>query len=81
MGTVGEAECRGIAARGYGCTRGDIDAEPRRSREFQEERQQDAACAGAEIEETERCAAIGDRSQYRRHDSFSIRSGIERVVR
>ena len=81
MGTVGEAERRGIAARGCGSARGDIDAKPRRIREFREKRQQDAARAGAKIEEAQRCSAIGDRSQNRRDHSFSIRSRIERVGR
>ena len=70
MGTLGKAECRGIAARSHRRAQGDVDTKPGRSREFGEERQQDAAGAGAEIEKTR--AVPRDREPRRNTASTTV---------
>src|SRR6516162_5784558 len=81
MGTFAEAECRGIAQPGHYRARGDIDTKPDRSREFGKECQQDAAGAGAEIQETERSIAVENTTQYGLDDGLGLGPRIERVGR
>ena len=50
MSTSGKAERHRVATRSHRGTDSDVDAKPGRCREFGEQRQQDAAGAGAEIE-------------------------------
>jgi len=80
MGTLSKAECRGIAARSHYRAQGEIDTKPGRSREFGEEREQDAARAGAEIEEAERSIAVENTTQHGLDDGFGLRPRIERVA-
>src|SRR4029077_14821094 len=78
-GALGEAERLGIAPRAHRGARGDVEAKPDRSREFGEERQQNAAGSGAEIEEVKGRLSIETGTQHGFDDRFGFRPRIEGV--
>src|SRR5207245_1136065 len=78
---AGRAERRRVEPGGTGRAGRQLDADAPRLRIFRQQRQQQAAGAGAEIEEAIGRAAIGEARQHRLDEDLAFRPRLERVGR